>query len=177
MNINSKIKYYREKMQMSKSELARKIGVSPSYITMLENGSKSNPSLEILTKIAIALNISLKELDEEQYSKNIAELFASGSLLDVAREQIEENSKRNDIEYNQLYDDIETLFEKYDYILESDDNCNSIDEELITIIKDEEDILTIRKSVLISSGESILKLINEFNEFAIQKLINELKNK
>lgn len=35
MNINNKIKYYREKMQMGKSELARKVGVSPSYITRL----------------------------------------------------------------------------------------------------------------------------------------------
>ena len=62
MNINNKIKYYREKMRMSKSELARKTGVSPSYITMLENGSKTNPSLEISNKMAAALDVSVNDL-------------------------------------------------------------------------------------------------------------------
>lgn len=61
-NMKEKIKFYREKLNMSKSELARQIGVSPSYITMLENGDKSNPSMEILLKISKVLNIDITEL-------------------------------------------------------------------------------------------------------------------
>ena len=57
MNLNKKITLYREQANMSKSELARLIGVSPSYITKLENGEKANPSLEIKIKIANALEI------------------------------------------------------------------------------------------------------------------------
>ena len=34
--LKEKIKYYREKKNISKSELARQIGVSPAYITKLE---------------------------------------------------------------------------------------------------------------------------------------------
>lgn len=64
MNRNEKIKYYREKINMSKSELARKIGVSPSYITMLENGDKKNPSMEILLKLSNALNVNITELTD-----------------------------------------------------------------------------------------------------------------
>lgn len=60
--LNEKIKYYRERIPMSKSDLSRKVGVSPSYITMLENGEKTNPSLEIQIKIAEALNIPVVTL-------------------------------------------------------------------------------------------------------------------
>lgn len=56
------IKFYREKNKISKSKLAREIGVSPSYITMLENGEKKNPSLEIKIRIARTLGIPLNEL-------------------------------------------------------------------------------------------------------------------
>lgn len=62
MNLNERIKLYREKSNMTKSELARAIGVSPSYITKLESGEKTNPSLEIQLKIAKTLGIPLSEL-------------------------------------------------------------------------------------------------------------------
>lgn len=63
MNLNENIKLYREKNKITKSELARLINVSPSYITKLENGEKQNPTLEILMKIAKALNVELSDLD------------------------------------------------------------------------------------------------------------------
>lgn len=56
------IKNYREKAGISKSELSRIIGVSPAYITKLENGNKSNPSLEVIIKISKALAIPPEEL-------------------------------------------------------------------------------------------------------------------
>lgn len=62
MDLNERIKLYREKCSMTKSELARAIGVSPSYITKLESGEKANPSLEIQFKIAKTLGIPLNEL-------------------------------------------------------------------------------------------------------------------
>ena len=40
MRLSEKIKLYRKKNKMTKSELARLINVSPSYITKLENGEK-----------------------------------------------------------------------------------------------------------------------------------------
>lgn len=61
-NLKEKIKHYREKKNISKSELSRKIGVSPAYITKLENGDKTNPSLEILAKLSTTLDIPLDEL-------------------------------------------------------------------------------------------------------------------
>lgn len=62
MTIGERIKKYREKKKISKSELARMINVSPSYITMLENGRKSNPSEDVIFKISIALGVTRQEL-------------------------------------------------------------------------------------------------------------------
>lgn len=61
-SIGNKIALLREKAKITKSELARKINVSPAYITMLENGKKKNPSFDILTNIAKSLNVPLSEL-------------------------------------------------------------------------------------------------------------------
>ena len=49
-NLGIKIKTLREKNKISKSELARLINISPAYVTMLENGLKKNPSIDILKK-------------------------------------------------------------------------------------------------------------------------------
>lgn len=62
MELKDKIKKMRENRNLSKSELARIIGVSPAYITKLENGDKKNPSLEIKVKLAKALNTTVSEL-------------------------------------------------------------------------------------------------------------------
>lgn len=69
MELKDKIKFYREKRNMSKSELARQIGVYPAYITKLENGDKKNPSLEIKVKLAKALDCPINELfiDEDLF--------------------------------------------------------------------------------------------------------------
>ncbi len=61
-NLGIKIKTLREKNKISKSELARLINISPAYVTMLENGLKKNPSIDILKKIATVLEVPLSEL-------------------------------------------------------------------------------------------------------------------
>nr|DAL40606.1 MAG TPA_asm: Helix-turn-helix XRE-family like protein [Caudoviricetes sp.] len=63
MNINKKITKYREKAGLNKSQLAREINVSPAYVTMLENGTKT-PSSELVIRMAYVLNISPDKLDE-----------------------------------------------------------------------------------------------------------------
>ena len=165
MDLKERIKFYREKRNISKSELARQINVSPSYITMLENGDKKNPSMEILLKIAKAFNISYSELIKDT-NIEFEDLLIS---LDNNRDGIEAKQRKSNAEYNKLYTKIENLLNDYDYVLESD-------EELITIIKNEEKILTIRKSILISSGEEVLNLIESFKEISTLGLIEKLKN-
>lgn len=61
-DLKLKIKYYREKQHMSKSELSNKVGISPGYITKLENGEKKNPSRSVLIRLSTALGISINDL-------------------------------------------------------------------------------------------------------------------
>jgi transcriptional regulator with XRE-family HTH domain len=42
---------------MSQQELARLVEIRPSYLSMLERGDRKNPSSDLVSKIARALNI------------------------------------------------------------------------------------------------------------------------
>lgn len=46
---------------MTQKTLARKIGISVTYLSEIENG-KSKPSLKLLARIAAALNVSINDL-------------------------------------------------------------------------------------------------------------------
>ncbi|MDK0620579.1 helix-turn-helix transcriptional regulator [Clostridium perfringens] len=82
MNLNEKITFYREKKGISKSQLAREIGVSPAYITKLENGEKTNPSLELKVKIANALEQPLTVfLENNPTNNNIGSKIKSAKIL------------------------------------------------------------------------------------------------
>ena len=56
-----RIRFLRQQRHWSQEDLALNANINKNYISDLENGRR-NPSLEILERIAIALNISLEEL-------------------------------------------------------------------------------------------------------------------
>ena len=82
MSIGEQIKITRENKNLSKSELAKKINVSPAYITMLENGKKTNPSYDVINKIADALYISLDELLNDESTSFSSILITSILRMD-----------------------------------------------------------------------------------------------
>lgn len=53
--MKNKLKEYREKKQLSQTELAYKTGVSQRYIAFLEAGQRT-PSLKLASRIALVLN-------------------------------------------------------------------------------------------------------------------------
>ena len=59
--IGGRIRTMRNERQLSLRDLAFKIGMEPSNLSVIENG-KSNPQLLTYAKIAGALQLSLKEL-------------------------------------------------------------------------------------------------------------------
>ena len=61
----NKIRQYRKQQEMNLDELAKKVGISVGYLCHLEIGSRANPSIQIMEKIATALG------------KNVAEIFFS----------------------------------------------------------------------------------------------------
>ena len=58
--LDKNIKYYRLKNNLSKKELAAKIGVSPMSITHYESGERK-PSIEIIKSLAAVLNVKVSD--------------------------------------------------------------------------------------------------------------------
>lgn len=60
--ISENIKKYRKEKKLTQKQLAVLCDISTSYVQQLELGQKENPSIEILTKIATALETSVESL-------------------------------------------------------------------------------------------------------------------
>ena len=59
--LGKRIAYLRKQKHMSQLDLSLETGLSQSYLSELEKG-KRNPTVNVLNKIAIALNIDLSNL-------------------------------------------------------------------------------------------------------------------
>ncbi len=59
--LGMRIKYLRKEAKMSQLDLALEANINRNYISDLEKGRR-NPTLVILNKIAVALNIDLSTL-------------------------------------------------------------------------------------------------------------------
>ncbi|MED0705272.1 helix-turn-helix domain-containing protein [Aneurinibacillus aneurinilyticus] len=81
LSVGEKIRTLRKKSGLSQERLAFKAGIAPSYMGQVERGTKS-PTIDILEKIAVALDVTLEELfsfDQnvsEQVDKTIIEKIA-----------------------------------------------------------------------------------------------------
>lgn len=56
------IKARREELNISLVDFAKEAGISPGYLSQLENSKKDNPNLEIVLKISQALDIDMDAL-------------------------------------------------------------------------------------------------------------------
>lgn len=80
MNLNEKITFYRKQKGINKSQLAREIGVSPTYITLIEKGTNT-PSIELIYKIAYSLGISPSELSPSLKGTDTSFFLANSDYL------------------------------------------------------------------------------------------------
>lgn len=62
MNIGSAIQLCRTKRKLSQKELAKRAQCSVSYLSMLENSERSDPTLSTITRISEALNMPVEIL-------------------------------------------------------------------------------------------------------------------
>jgi len=62
MSIGKNISKFRKVKGLSISELARKAGVSKSYLWQVENKKNTNPSIDFLTKVAEHLEVTIADL-------------------------------------------------------------------------------------------------------------------
>ena len=59
--LGKRIKYLRNKRNLTQLELAINCGIEAKYLSDIENGRR-NPTLKILNKIALGLHVTLEEL-------------------------------------------------------------------------------------------------------------------
>ncbi len=62
MKLSDLLKNYRKENNLSARAFARKVGVSNSYISLIEKDSTKSPTLDVMAKIARAMNIDTNEL-------------------------------------------------------------------------------------------------------------------
>lgn len=60
--MGSKLKKKRKELEMSIYKLAEETGLSPAYISNLENEQKTNPSKDVMEKIANVLQSNVPDL-------------------------------------------------------------------------------------------------------------------
>lgn len=60
--LSTLLKRLREARGLTQLELAKKAGVAQGYISALEAGEKSNPSVAVIKKLAKALGVPVTEL-------------------------------------------------------------------------------------------------------------------
>lgn len=58
----NKLRIMRKTKKMTLEELADKCGVSAGYLCHLEKGTRNHPSIEVMEKIAKALNTDIFEI-------------------------------------------------------------------------------------------------------------------
>lgn len=68
--LGDNIKSIRMEKKLGINETARKAGISPSYLSDIEKGNKTNPSTEVLEKIANALEVDVKDFFNNESTTN-----------------------------------------------------------------------------------------------------------
>lgn len=88
IKIGEVIKAKRVEKQISLVNFAREVGISPGYLSQLENGRKTNPQLEVMLKITQALDLDFDMLlGLEQESETPALRIPSLLRLVIARDR------------------------------------------------------------------------------------------
>jgi transcriptional regulator with XRE-family HTH domain len=62
-NFATLLRYYRDQAGLSCNELARAVGVDPSYVSRLERGEREPPRRPIVERMAASLQLALEDQD------------------------------------------------------------------------------------------------------------------
>ncbi|MFA4828694.1 MAG: helix-turn-helix transcriptional regulator [Thermodesulfovibrionales bacterium] len=88
--LGERIKELRKSRRLSQDKLSEQIGIDPKHLSRIEVGS-GYPSLSTLEKIAIALNVKIKEFFEFEHLGNQKELV--NNAVKMLKESDEERVK------------------------------------------------------------------------------------
>lgn len=87
--LGDKIKQLRENKNLGLNETAELVGISGSYLSNIESGKKKNPSMQVLSKIAVVLDVQVEDFFKESDTENsnTSEVTTSSPLHLTIKEQ------------------------------------------------------------------------------------------
>ncbi|MFT4412601.1 helix-turn-helix domain-containing protein [Fredinandcohnia humi] len=95
--IGERIKSLRRKKRYSITELAKRAGVSKSYLSYIERDVQNNPSLQFLSKIAFTLDTNIEYLlGKEQKADIKKEELLDGEWTTLLQKAIDEGMSKDD---------------------------------------------------------------------------------
>ncbi|PGT82979.1 MULTISPECIES: helix-turn-helix domain-containing protein [Bacillaceae] len=108
--LGTSIKKLRESRNMTLSQLSKKTDISKSYLSNIERNIQENPSIGILLKIAIALEVDLQRFLESNNSSDISTKtdieLTQNVTIDIMNKMLEQNKKNF-----QILEEIKNLIE------------------------------------------------------------------
>ncbi|MCA1041522.1 helix-turn-helix transcriptional regulator [Bacillus infantis] len=111
--LSTRIKKLRKEQNLSLSQLALRTKISKSYLSNIERGVKSNPSIEILSKISLALGVSITALygNSQNLSENHRDLPLDEWIGELRRAL--EAGESNQQVIRRLLQDLEALQQNF----------------------------------------------------------------
>ncbi|MBB6217543.1 transcriptional regulator with XRE-family HTH domain [Anaerosolibacter carboniphilus] len=111
--LGDNIKYFREIKGFNKKELAELIGVTPAYLSLIENNERKNPAIDTIQKIADILNVSVDDLLKDRLNEEITKNSDEKTHIDTIAAHLEgKNITPKKLKLIEQY--IEALFEDDD---------------------------------------------------------------
>lgn len=141
------LKDYREKNNITKSELSRILHVSPAYITNLEKGKRKNPTPNLLINIASTLDIPIRDLIEENEIDEKLKILID--RIEELKDQAEYKKKQA---IKNMYNSMLDVMNYVNYL-----DCDADLEELLNNTDLFEDIVSLVRDIIASR-------INRYNE-------------
>ncbi|WP_043933679.1 helix-turn-helix domain-containing protein [Bacillus sp. EB01] len=94
--LGSRIKEMRERKGYSISELAKLADVSKSYLSQIERGVQTNPSLQVLNKVAVTLGTTIEYLLWNEGKTDQTELELDKEWKEMILTAIKEGLRKED---------------------------------------------------------------------------------
>lgn len=94
--IGSRIKELRKQKRLTITELAKRAGVSKSYLSYIERDVQKNPSLQFLTKISKPLDTSIEYLLGEEKTDTITNEILDKEWTKLLMKAIDDGLNKED---------------------------------------------------------------------------------
>lgn len=98
--VGMQIKRLRMEKGFSINELSEKAGVSKSYLSYIERGIQQNPSLQVLSRLALTLDTDVEDLlDQAKKSEEFEFMNVDSEWIELVEDAIRNGITKEDFSY------------------------------------------------------------------------------